>query len=39
MRMDVHIGGWASIYIGMPLRVMNPKSFLLLLMSIKLVTP
>ena len=29
--------GWASIYIEMPLRAMDPKSFLLLLKSIKLV--
>ena len=35
----VLVGGWASIYIEMPLRAMDLKSLLLLLMSTKLVTP
>ena len=33
------IGGWASIYIEMPLHAMDLKSLLLLLMSTKLVDP
>ena len=36
---NIHVGGWASIYIDFPLRAMDPKSLLLLLMTTKLVDP